>query len=162
MTTSRNVRPGQYLTFALGDRPYGVPIGTVREINRATEITPVPQAPKFVAGVVNLRGSVIPVVDLRLKLGMESVPPTKETCIIVMEAEAGQVGVIVDAVRGVIDLAQAQIEPPPYLGDEERMRFVMGMGKVEDQVIVLLAMSECLSRVHFEQVGNVKEADQAA
>lgn len=140
------VAPGQYLTFVLKGQPYGVPIGTVREINRMSDITPVPQTPTFVAGVVNLRGKVIPVVDLRLKLGLEYIAQTKETCIIVIETDNGQVGTIVDSVRGVIELNDSQIEPAPALGDDETMRFIMGMGKVDNQVVVLLSIVECLSK----------------
>src|SRR4051794_20245968 len=80
-------KPGQYLTFVLNNRAYGVPIGTVREINRVSDITPVPQTATFVAGVMNLRGKVIPVVNLRLKLGMPQIEHTKETCIIVIETD---------------------------------------------------------------------------
>ncbi len=148
-------RPGQYLTFMLRKQAYGVPIGTVREINRVTDITPVPQTPHFVAGVMNLRGKVIPVVDLRLKFGMESEGRTKETCIIVIEAESGQVGMIVDSVSGVIDLVTTQIEPAPVMGDEKRLGFVMGMGKVEQTVIILVDIVRALGK---EELGHVDSA----
>src|SRR3989338_8702379 len=104
-------KPGQYLTFVLKSQSYGVPIGAIREINRLTDITEVPQTPNFVAGVMNLRGKVVPVVDLRLKFEMEAATPTKQTCIIVIDGESEQVGIIVDSVTGVIDLSPEHIEP---------------------------------------------------
>ena len=144
-------KPGQYLTFILKSQPYGVPIGAVREINRVSDITPVPQTPSFVAGVINLRGKVIPVVDLRLKFGMDAAPRTKATCTIVIEGTDGQVGMIVDSVSGVADLTAAQIEPTPVLGDQEKLSFVMGMGKVENQVLILLDIVHALSKENLTQ-----------
>src|SRR5690606_10170186 len=98
------MKGGQYLTFKLQNLSYGVGIENVREINRMSEIATVPEAPKFVAGVMNLRGKVITVVDLRKRLDMPEAEATKETCIIVVEAEIGHVGVIVDSVQAVIHL----------------------------------------------------------
>lgn len=144
-----NAKPGQYLTFMLKSQLYGVPIGAVREINRVTDITNVPQTPKFVAGVMNLRGKVVPVVDLRLKFGMESTEQTKQTCIIVIESDSGQVGMIVDSVSGVIDLSANQIEPAPVMGNEEKLAFVMGMGKIENAVLILVDIVQALSKDHL-------------
>jgi purine-binding chemotaxis protein CheW len=150
METKINASPGQYLTFVLGRQSYGVPIATVREINRLSEITQVPQTPAFVAGVMNLRGKVIPVVSLRLKFSMETAVHTKETCIIVIEAETGQVGMIVDSVSSVIDLTAAQLEPSPSMGESAKDSFVMGMGKMEDKVLILIDIVRCLSKDNFE------------
>ena len=93
-----SAKPGQYLTFVLQGQTFGVPIETVREINRVTEIAPVPKTHPCVAGVMNLRGKVIPVIDLRLMLGMPSAAHTKETCVVVIESKEGQIGATVDAV----------------------------------------------------------------
>ena len=139
-----HAKAGQYLTFVLKGRPYGLPIATVREINQVTDITPVPQTPEFVIGVINLRGKVIPVVDLRLKFSLEYTPYTRETCIIVIEGENGQIGMIVDQVSEVVEFAQDKIEPSPVLGDE--MNYVMGMGKIEDRVIILVDIVRALSK----------------
>src|SRR5690242_9195390 len=106
-----DAKPGQYLTFTLKDQAYAVPIASVREINRVVEITPVPQTPFFVAGVMNLRGRVIPVIDLRLKFGFETSEHTRQTCIIVVEGTQGEFGAIVDSVTGVVDFTAQQIEP---------------------------------------------------
>ncbi len=131
-------KPGQYLTFVLNSQSYGVPIGTVREINRVGEITAVPKVPHYVSGVMNLRGKVIPVVNLRTRLAFEPIDYTKETCIIVIETTSGQVGMIVDAVKGVMDLTSANIEPPPFLNNSNYNDYVMGMGKLDDQIIILI------------------------
>ena len=148
-TESAAAQPGQYLTFCLKSQAYGVPIGNVREINRLTDITAVPQTPFFVAGVMNLRGKVIPVVNLRLKFGLEETAHTRQTCIIVIEGDTGQVGMIVDSVSGVIDLKAEQIEPAPVLGDSNRLSYVLGMGKVEASVIILVDIVQALSKVEL-------------
>ncbi len=137
---------GQYLTFFLNKQEYGVSIGTVREINQVLNITPVPQTPSFVAGVMNLRGKVIPVVNLRKKFNMESIDHTKQTCIIVIETENTQVGMIVDSVHGVVDLKNEQIEEAPVMGEESKMAFIMGMGKTEDSVVILIDIQKALSK----------------
>ena len=143
------VEGGRYLTFMLRDEFYGVPISKVREINQITEITPVPKTPTFVEGVVNLRGKILPVVNLRQKLGFEKVAYNRETCIIVIEAQMGHVGVVVDAVREVVDLKEDQIEVPPHMGDQTEMRFLSALGKQEDRVIILLDVDLAFSGEEF-------------
>ena len=139
-------KPGQYLTFIINEQGYGVSIGTVREINRVVEITPVPQTPFYVAGVMNLRGRVIPVIDLRLKFGFEATPYTKQTCIIVIEGAQGEFGVIVDAVTGVVNFNVNQIEPTPTLGAEARLGFIMGMAKTEENVVIIVNIVDVLEK----------------
>lgn len=145
-------QPGQYLTFQLMTEQYGVPIETVREINRVGEITPVPRTPDFVKGVMNLRGKIIPVINLRVRFGMDSQDYTRDTCIIVIDSDFGQVGMIVDAVREVADLTQNQIEPPPVLGNERTLSFIRGMGKLDDKVIILVDVVSALSHEHMTQL----------
>ncbi len=157
----KTAKPGQYLTFVLNSQLYGVPIGTVREINRLSEITPVPKTPSFVAGVMNLRGKVIPVVNLRSKLGFERTDHTKETCIIVIETIVGQVGMIVDSVRGVIELFANQIEPTPNLGNSAETEFVMGMGKLENTVIILIDIVKALSNNQLAELKTLPERSAA-
>lgn len=135
-----------------------MPVSNVREINRLTEITPVPKTPVFVAGVTNLRGKIIPVVDLRLKLGLEAGQATRSTCIVVIENGTRALGVIVDGVNSVIDLAASQIEPAPELGDQSHLKFVLGMGKVENQVIILLDVAATLSTEELEQAQSLGAA----
>ncbi len=159
MSASKTAQAGQYLTFFLNAQSYGVPIGAVREINRVTDITPVPQTPAFVSGVMNLRGKVIPVINLRLKFGLEKAPFTKHTCIIVIEGEMGQIGMIVDSVSGVIDLNESQIEPPPAMGDENRLAYVLGMGKIENTVIILVDIIRALGK---EELTSLIKSTKAA
>lgn len=146
MEANHKAKPGQYLTFHLTGRPYGLPIASVREINRLSDIAPVPHTPTFVAGVMNLRGKVIPVISLRRKFGFEDAESTKHTCIIVIEGADGQVGIIVDSVSGVVELTSDQIEPAPIMGDVGRLDFVMGMGKADNAVIILVDAVVALSR----------------
>lgn len=152
----------QYLTFHLEQRPYGVPIGSVREINRIGDIAPVPQAPAFVAGVMNLRGKVIPVVNLRAKFGFPDTAHTKQTCIIVIESHDGQVGIIVDSVAGVVELTDAMIEPAPQMGDMSRLDFVLGMGKQESGVIILVDAVKALSKDNLATQLVMDGSNQAA
>ncbi|MFN8792602.1 MAG: chemotaxis protein CheW [Bdellovibrionales bacterium] len=143
------VEGGRFLTFMLKDEFYGVPISKVREINQMMEITPVPMTPKFVEGVVNLRGKILPIVNLREKLSFERIPYNRETCIIVIETVVGQVGVVVDAVREVIDLKEDQTEVPPHMGGDTHMTFLSGLGKHEDKVIILLDVDLAFSDQEF-------------
>lgn len=159
MSEATRAVPGQYLTFQLMSEQYGVPIETVREINRVGEITPVPRTPEFVKGVMNLRGKIIPVVNLRVRFGMPSENYTRDTCIIVIDTNVGQVGMIVDAVKEVADLEQNQIEPAPVLGNEKTMSFIRGMGKLEDKVIILVDVVSALSH---EQLTQISQPDEQA
>lgn len=138
------MKGGQYLTFKLQNLSYGVGIENVREINRMSEIASVPEAPGFVAGVMNLRGKVITVVDLRKRLDMPVAEVTKETCIIVVESEIGHVGVIVDSVQAVIHLQDTQIDDSPISEDE--YSFVKAIGKMEDHLVMLIDIYRCLSK----------------
>lgn len=138
------MKGGQYLTFKLQNLAYGVGIENVREINRMSDIAAVPEAPDFVAGVMNLRGKVITVVDLRKRLKMPVTEATKETCIIVVESEIGHVGVIVDSVQAVIHLQDVQIDDSPISEDE--YSFVKAIGKLDDNLIMLIDIFRCLSK----------------
>lgn len=140
---------GKYLTFKLGSESYGLGILKVQEIIGLMTVTHVPRAPSFIRGVINLRGRVIPVVDLRNKFGMESVDDTERTCIIVVQVAraAGHVtmGIIVDEVSEVLDIRAQQIEPPPSFGASVDTAFIMGMAKVGDRVVILLDADRVLS-----------------
>ncbi len=135
---------GKYLTFSLAREEYGLEILKVREIIGIMDITAVPQMPPHVKGVVNLRGKVIPVVDLRLKFGMESAEYTEATCIIVVDVGT-LVGIIVDTVQEVLDIESAQIDPPPPLGASVDTTFIFGMGKVREEVKILLDINKVLN-----------------
>jgi purine-binding chemotaxis protein CheW len=141
-------KEGKYLTFALGHEEFGLEILKVREIIGYMEITAVPQTPHYVKGVINLRGQVIPVVDLRLKFGMSAADVTEETCIIVVEITQGdrrfQTGIVVDCVKEVLDVAGENIENPPQFGDNVNTDFILGMGKVNGGVKILLDIDKVL------------------
>jgi purine-binding chemotaxis protein CheW len=155
-------KAGQYLTFQLMAEQYGVPIETVREINRVGEITPVPRTPECVKGVMNLRGKIIPVVNLRVKFGMEPQAYTRDTCIIVIDTQIGQVGMIVDSVKEVVDLKDNQIEPSPVLGNEASMTFVRGMGKVDQRVIILVDIVSSFSHEQLAGMSSMAPTANAA
>lgn len=135
---------GKYLTFSLADEEYGLGILKVREIIGIMDITAVPQMPEHVKGVINLRGKVIPVVDLRLKFGIEEAEYTEATCIIVVDVGT-MMGIIVDTVQEVLDISGDQIDPSPALGGAVDTSYVLGMGKVKDEVKILLDVDEVLS-----------------
>lgn len=132
----------QYVTFSLGEELFGVEVTRTREILSLTPVTKVPQTPDYLLGVINLRGQVVPVVDMRLKLGLPAGEETEDTCIIVVEiqidGEPIVVGALADAVREVLDIRSDQIEPPPRLGTRLKTEFISGMGKVDEQFMILL------------------------
>lgn len=141
-------REGKYLTFALGPEEYGLEILKVREIIGYMEVTAVPRTPAYVKGVINLRGQVIPVVDLRAKFAMAEAEVTEQTCIIVVEiTQAGKAfntGIVVDRVSEVLDIATDQIEEPPQLSTGNESSFILGMAKVGEKVKILLDINEVL------------------
>src|SRR5438876_157528 len=126
---STSAKPGKFLTFLLAGEEYGIQILKVQEIIGILPITAVPRTPKFIRGVVNLRGKVIPVMDLRLKFELESIPETYTTCIIVVQSPAGQIGVIVDKVCDVLHIASSDIEEAPALGADVDVSYILGIGK---------------------------------
>ena len=142
---------GKYLTFKLADEEYGVEILKVREINGVMDITAVPQMPRYMKGVINLRGKVIPVVDLRLKFGLDELEHTEQTCIIVVDI-GQEIGIIVDTVSEVLDIAADNIEPPPAMGASVDTSFILGMGKVADAVKILLNVEKVLSGDELSEI----------
>ena len=141
-------KEGKYLTFALGNEEYGLEILKVREIIGYMDVTQVPHTPHYVKGVINLRGQVIPVIDLRAKFGMEIVDCTEQTCIVVIEIihqnSSISTGVVVDRVCEVLDIQAEQIEPAPSFGVDVDTDFILGMGKVGQSVKTLLDIEKVL------------------
>ncbi|MDR1545237.1 MAG: chemotaxis protein CheW [Deltaproteobacteria bacterium] len=140
---------GKYLTFQLAEEGYGIGILKVREIIGMLPVTPVPQTPHFLKGVINLRGQVIPVVDLRLKFGLPEEDYTERTSIIVVEVKGLTnnipIGIVVDTVSEVISIQAREIEPPPAFGSTIDMNFILGMAKTGDGVKILLNIDYVLS-----------------
>ncbi len=153
---------GKYLTFKLGPEAYGIGILKVQEIIGMLAVTRMPRTPAYVRGVVNLRGKVIPVLDLRLKFGMEGRQDTDRTCIIVVQLQsAGSIvtmGIIVDEVSEVLDVTAEQIEPPPSFGMAVDVSFISGMGKVGQKVVLLLDADRILMRQELEAIGSGENA----
>jgi len=140
---------GKYLTFLTGGEGYGLPVLKVREIMKVMEITAIPQVPAYVRGVINLRGKVIPVIDLRLKFGMPACDATDQTCIIVVEAAGdgrqSMMGLLVDGVSEVLNIQPAEIEQPPAFGDGVRTDYMQGVAKVKGTVKILLDIDRVLT-----------------
>ena len=142
-------REGKYLTFSMANEEYGIGILTIREIIGMMPITSIPQTPEFVKGVINLRGKVIPVMDLRLKFNMDSIDYNKRTCIIVVEILAQsatvQVGIVVDSVSEVLNIKSEDIEETPTFGTKLNTDYILGMAKIEGGVKILLDIDQVLS-----------------
>ena len=143
--SSTRDRAGKYLTFSLAGEEYGLEILKVREIIGMMDITAVPRTPAFIKGVINLRGKVIPVVDLRLKFGLPEGQRTEETCTIVVDVGSVETGIIVDKVSEVLDIAAGDIEDTPSFGSSVDTEFILGMGKAKGKVTILLDVRRALS-----------------
>lgn len=153
-------KEGKYLSFSLANEEYGIGILKIKEIIGMMTITSIPQTPKFVKGVINLRGRVIPIVDLRLKFGMEPMDYTDRTCIIVVEivGQSGtiQIGIVVDSVSEVLNIRADQIEKPPTFGASLSTDFISGLAKMESGVKILLDIDQVLAAeeiLALEKVG---------
>lgn len=151
-------REGKYLTFTLAGEEYGIGILKVKEIIGMVSITSVPRTPDFVKGVINLRGKVIPVMDLRLRFSMEAMDYTERTCIIVVEIEGGagtvQIGIVVDSVSEVVNVRSEDIEATPAFGTELDTEYILGMAKMEGGVKILLDIDRVLN---VQEIASMEE-----
>lgn len=155
LTGGNKTLAGKYLTFTLGHESYGIPVLQVREIIRHTTITAVPQMPDYVKGVLNLRGKVIPIVDLRLKFELASAEIAERTCIVVVQVTLAtgarvNMGLIVDGVESVANVVTKDIEPTPDFGAQISTDYILGMAKLEDRVVALLDIDKVVSSQTFE------------
>ena len=159
-----NAASSQYVTFNLGKELYGVEVTRTREILSLTPVTKVPQTPDYLLGVINLRGQVVPVVDMRLKLGLLAGDETEDTCIIVVDVhvdgETITVGALADAVREVLDIRSDQIEPPPRLGTRLNTEYINGMGKIDEQFMILLNIDRIFNSKELTLVQDMREFDE--
>ncbi len=153
------IKTGKYLTFSLKEEEYGIGILKVKEIIGMMPVTSVPRTPDFVKGVINLRGKVIPVVDLRLKFSMESIDYTDRTCIIVVEIDSNAatvlIGIVVDAVSEVLNINETEIEETPQFGTSLNTDYILGMAKMEGGVKILLDIDRVLSQQEVTQLEKV-------
>lgn len=158
MNTETITKINSYLSFNLGDEVFAVNVSKVLNILEMLKITEVPKSPEYMKGVINLRGTVLPVVDTRIKFGMTPTEYTNNTCIVVMEIEMDndtvQVGALVDSVQAVMELEDSEIQPPPSIGSKYKSEFIYGMVKVDEKFIMLLDMEKVFSA---EEVIMVKE-----
>ena len=143
---------GKYLAFILNNETYGIEILRVREIIGLMDVTTVPQTPEYMKGVINLRGKVIPVIDLRLKFSMQEKEHTDETCVIVVEVNNTSIGIIVDSVSEVLEITRGEIEESPHFGQDIDTSYIMGLGKVKEKIVILLDIEEILSSEELDIV----------
>lgn len=153
---------GQYLTFSLGEEVFGIDIRNVREIIQYGPMTSVPLMPSFVRGVINLRGSVVPVIDLHARFGRGGARIGKKTCIVIFDAvrdgDRIELGLLVDTVSEVIEIPGTQIEPPPNFGSAVRHDFIQGMGKVNNRFVVLLEPTRAFDVAEMAQLCEAAQA----
>jgi len=156
---------GQFLTFKLANEEFAVPIMQVKEIIEYHDLTSVPMVPEFIAGALNLRGSIVPVINLAVKFGMPPSDITRRTCVVIMEVqldgEQAVMGVLVDKVLQVIDISDENIDAAPTLGTKIRTDFIRGMGKLDDRFVIILAIDEVLSVEEIAVVGNLQNESDA-
>ena len=161
MSVTEITETRQYLTFKLGDEVFATDVAKVREVLDFTTITKIPRTPDFMSGVINLRGNVVPVVDLRLCFEMSKTEKTRNTCIVVVEmlldGESTVIGALADSVEEVIDLEPDQIEPAPRIGTQIRTDFIKGMGKRDTQFIMILDIDRVFSA---EELAVVRAQEQ--
>jgi len=154
----------QYLTFRLGNEVFAVDVTKAQEVLDFTTVTRVPQTPKYMRGVINLRGSVVPVIDMRIKFGMDESAQTRDTCIIVMEVsvdgERAVIGAVADAVLEVLDLDEEQIEPPPRIGTKLNTEFIKGMGNRNGDFLIMLDIDRVFSSDEIALISGAMDMDE--
>lgn len=152
----------QFLTFVLAEETYALPILRIREIIEYGQLTRVPMVPDFIRGVINLRGSVVPVIDLSRRFGKKASHTTRKSCIVVIEIEDAEqtqeIGVLVDAVNEVIEIPATQVEPAPSFGTRIRTDFISGMGKVNGDFVIILQTDNVLSMEEMAMLADVSAA----
>jgi purine-binding chemotaxis protein CheW len=166
MSTKLETKINTYLTFRIGSEDFAVDVLKVREILELVKITQVPKTPEFMKGVINLRGSVVPVVDMHIKFGLKAEERTVDTCIIVMEVnirdEVVVLGAIADMVKEVTDIDRDNIEPPPRIGTTVDVEFIEGIGKIGEDFVIMLDINKVFSEEDIKlvkSVGRLKEEE---
>jgi purine-binding chemotaxis protein CheW len=164
MSETRITETSQYLTFRLGDELFALNVKQVREVLDMIPITKVPRSPDFMRGVINVRGSVVPVVDMRLKFGMSQIESSLDTRIVVMEVSLDEemtvLGALADSVHEVVELEPANIERPPRIGNRWRTEFIRGIGKRDEQFIIILDIDRVFSTDELALVEEIGDTDE--
>ncbi|OAJ35435.1 chemotaxis protein CheW [Piscirickettsia salmonis] len=151
----------QWVTFRLAEETYGINVMQVQEVLRHTEIAPVPGAPGYVIGIINLRGNVVTVIDTRKRFGLESQETTDNTRIVIIEAEKQVIGILVDSVAEVVYLRASEIETAPSVGNEESARFIQGVSNREDELLILVDLNKLLSDEEWEEMNSSSAGENA-
>ena len=152
----------QIVGFRVGNETFGVPIQSVHEIVRMMEITSVPDAPIYIEGVINLRGKIIPVVDLRKRFGEREIKPSKKNRILVAEVGTKMVGLVVDAASEVLKLPPSDVDPPPNVFQDGDLNYVTGVGKLNGRLVILVELSKIMQRGELRRLADVADNPGAA
>jgi len=154
--TEQKEESNSYLTFKVGEEEFGAHVSQILNILEMTKITDVPKTPDYMKGVINLRGTVLPIIDTRIKFGLPETEYTNNTCIVVMDLDLDgdtvHIGAIVDEVLSVIEIEKDQIEPPPSIGNKYKSEFIFGMAKVQEEFIMLLDMQKVLDSDEMAEI----------
>ncbi len=145
----------RYVTFKLDEEVYGINVMQVQEVLRVTEIAPVPGAPDYVLGIINLRGNVVTVVDTRERLGLGAKDMEESTRIVIIEADKMVVGILVDAVAEVVDLRTSEIESPPSVGNDESSKYIQGVASREGELLILVDLNKLLNNEEWAELGSL-------
>ncbi len=143
----------QCVTFVLEDEVYGINVMQVQEVLRETEIAPVPGAPSYVLGIINLRGNVVTVIDTRMRLGLPPKEPDESTRIVIIETEHQEVGIMVDAVAEVVELRTSEIESPPNVGSDESAKYIQGVVSRDGQLLIIVDLNKLLTDEEWMEIG---------
>ena len=152
----------QIVGFRVGRETFGVPISLVHEIVRVPEITAVPEAPDYVEGVINLRGKIISIIDLRKRFGERQISPGKKNRILVVEVDSKMVGLIVDAASEVLKVPETEIDLPPNIFEDGELNYVTGVGKLRGRLIIMIDLTKILQKGELRQLGESSESQTAA
>ena len=156
----------QYLTFSVSGEAFAIALSAIKEIIEYRAPTDVPMMPPFIRGVINLRGRVVPVIDLSVRFGRSRMEVARRTCIVILEVQEGDerqvIGAVVDAVSAVVDIPETDIEPPPQFGAKLRADFITGMGRLAEKFVIILNVDRVLSVEELATLGGIVESAQAA
>ncbi|AEE22266.1 chemotaxis protein CheW [Paraglaciecola chathamensis] len=153
--SDRNDEVLQWVTYKLGEETYGINVMQVQEVLRHTEIAPVPGAPEYVLGIINLRGNVVTVIDTRSRFGLEPTDLTDNTRIVIIESDEQVVGILVDSVAEVVYLRSSEIDSAPNVGTEESAKFIQGVSNRDGELLILVDLNKLLSDEEWEELTNI-------
>ncbi len=152
----------RFFIFKIGSEEYGIEIVHVVEVIGIQKITAIPDMPDYVKGVINLRGQIIPIIDVRKRFGMEVLEYHERTCVLVVDIKGTSIGLVVDEVRDVLHIPQSQIEPPPKVSSKPESRFINGLGKTDDEVKILIDVQKLLYEKDLSKISRVDTPDEDA